>query len=86
MIAYWIDYGAHFGPPDLVWRFPIAFQIVFGIVIIVGMFYLPDSPRYLISRDRIEEGEYVLAALGGCEVHDHETQLQKQLVLESLQA
>ena len=50
------------------------------------MFYLPDSPRYLISRDRIEEGEYVLAALGGCEVHDHETQLQKQLVLESLQA
>lgn len=86
MIAYWIDYGAHFGPQDLVWRFPIAFQIVFGVVIIVGMFYLPDSPRYLISRDRVEEGEYVLAALGGREIHDHETQLQKHLVLESLQA
>lgn len=86
MVAYWIDFGAHYGPTDLVWRFPIAFQIVFGIIIIVGMFYLPDSPRYLISRDRIEEGEYVLAALGGREIHDHETQLQKQLVLESLQA
>lgn len=24
-IAYWIDFGASYGPPDLVWRFPIAF-------------------------------------------------------------
>ncbi|KAL4890581.1 general substrate transporter [Aspergillus ambiguus] len=85
-IAYWIDYGAHFGPPDLVWRFPIAFQIVFGIIIIVGMFFLPDSPRYLISKDKIQEGEYVLAALGGWEIHDHETQLQKNLVIDSIRA
>ncbi|KAI9372318.1 general substrate transporter [Aspergillus egyptiacus] len=83
-IAYWIDFGAHYGPPDLVWRFPIAFQIVFGIIIIVGMWFLPDSPRYLIANDRIEEGERVLAALAGCEVHDRETHVQKQLVLESL--
>ncbi|KKK25657.1 hexose carrier protein [Aspergillus rambellii] len=85
-IAYWIDYGAHYGPDDLVWRFPIAFQIVFGIFLVVGMWFLPDSPRYLISKDRIQEGEYVLAALGGYEIHDHETQVQKQLVLDSLRA
>lgn len=86
MIAYWIDFGSHYGPDDLVWRFPIAFQIVFGVIIIVGMIYLPDSPRYLISRGRIPEGESVLAALGDHEIEDHETQLQKQLVLDSLQA
>ena len=86
MIAYWIDYGAHFGPPDLVWRFPIAFQIVFGIFIIVGMFYLPESPRYLIAHDRVNEGEKVLAALKNIEVEDHETQLEKNLVLDSIRA
>ncbi|PLN79661.1 general substrate transporter [Aspergillus taichungensis] len=86
MIAYWIDFGAHYGPPDLVWRFPIAFQVVFGIIIIVGMFFLPDSPRFLISKGRVEEGEYVLAALGGYEVNDHETQVQKNLVIDSLKA
>ncbi|KAL2868955.1 putative MFS monosaccharide transporter [Aspergillus lucknowensis] len=85
-IAYWIDFGAHYGPADLVWRFPIAFQIVFGIIIIVGMWFLPDSPRYLIARGRIDEGEYVLAALAGCEIEDHETQIHKQLVLDSLRA
>ncbi|KAL6238235.1 hypothetical protein BDW75DRAFT_237539 [Aspergillus navahoensis] len=85
-IAYWIDFGCHYGPDDLVWRFPIAFQIIFGIVIVVGMWFLPDSPRYLIAKDRIEEGEYVLAALAGCEVHDHETQVHKHLTIESLRA
>lgn len=85
-IAYWIDFGASYGPPDLVWRFPIAFQIVFGIIIIVGMGFLPDSPRYLISKGKIHEGEYVLAALAGKEIDDHETQLQKQLVIESIEA
>ena len=85
-IAYWIDYGAHFGPPDLVWRFPIAFQIFFGIIIIIGMFYLPESPRYLIAHGKISEGEMVLAALAGTEIDDHHTQTQKSLVLDSIQA
>ncbi|KAJ5261123.1 Sugar transporter STL1 [Penicillium angulare] len=85
-IAYWIDFGASYGPADLTWRFPIAFQIVFGLVIVIGMFYMPDSPRYLISRGKVHEGEYALAALAGTEIDAPETQLQKQLVIESIEA
>ncbi|PGH10497.1 hypothetical protein AJ79_05425 [Helicocarpus griseus UAMH5409] len=86
MIAYWIDFGCHYGPQDLVWRFPIAFQCVFGFVIIIGMWYLPDSPRHLISKDKIAEGERVLAALAGVEIDDPTTQLQKNLVLDSVRS
>lgn len=86
VIAYWIDFGAHYGPPDLVWRFPIAFQVIFGIIIIVGMFYLPESPRYLISKDKLYEGEKVLAALAGVEIEDEKTQIQKNLVIDSVRA
>lgn len=85
-IAYWIDFGAHYGPPDLVWRFPIAFQIFFGILIIVGMMYLPDSPRYLIAHGKVEEGTRVLAALAGAEIDDPHVQLEKQLTLDSIRA
>ncbi|KAE8396054.1 general substrate transporter [Aspergillus alliaceus] len=85
-IAYWIDYGAHYGPQDLVWRFPIAFQVFFGIIIIVGMVYLPESPRYLIAHDKIADGERVLAALAGTEIDDHHTQLEKTLILDSVRA
>ncbi|RAK88929.1 sugar transporter [Aspergillus costaricaensis CBS 115574] len=85
-IAYWIDFGAHYGPPDLVWRFPIAFQIFFGILIIVGMTYLPDSPRYLIAHGKVEEGTRVLAALADAEIDDPHVQLEKQLTLDSIRA
>ncbi|EAW12947.1 putative MFS monosaccharide transporter [Aspergillus clavatus NRRL 1] len=85
-IAYWIDFGAHYGPPDLVWRFPIAFQVVFGFIIIVGMYYLPESPRYLIANDRVAEGEKVLAALAGNEIEHSQTQLEKNLILDSVRA
>ncbi|OAS99801.1 uncharacterized protein BDCG_16318 [Blastomyces dermatitidis ER-3] len=46
--------------------------VVVGVFIIIGMFYLPDSPRYLISKDKVE-GERVLAALAGTEIDDPAT-------------
>jgi len=35
LIAYWIDYGAIYGPHDFTWRFPIAFQCVFAITVLI---------------------------------------------------
>ncbi|KAJ5244760.1 hypothetical protein N7489_004856 [Penicillium chrysogenum] len=81
MIAYWIDYGAHWGPPDLVWRFPIAFQIVFGIFIIWGMAYLPESPRYLIAHDKVRMCSLRWQTKG---VDDQHVVLEKHLILDSI--
>ncbi|KAL1963260.1 hypothetical protein VTN77DRAFT_8585 [Rasamsonia byssochlamydoides] len=86
LIAYWIDFGASYGPDDLTWRFPIAFQIFFGLIIVAGMVFLPESPRWLFMRERYEEGESVIAALLAKQVTDHEVQLQKNLVLDSIRA
>lgn len=86
LTAYWIDYGASFGPPDLTWRFPIAFQIVFALVVSIGMIWLPESPRWLLTRGRDEEGETVIAALRGLERDDKETQLQKAIIIDSIRA
>lgn len=86
MIAYWIDYGASYGPDNLTWRFPIAFQIVFGLVLIYGAWVLPESPRWLLSKDRHEEGMNVIAALAGLDVNDEEVLFQKTLILDSIQA
>ncbi|KAI7523122.1 general substrate transporter, partial [Hortaea werneckii] len=84
MIAYWIDYGASYGPPGLTWRFPIAFQIVFGIFIIVGMLFLPESPRWLLTKDRHEEATTVLAALRGLPREDEEIKTQSGIIVDSI--
>lgn len=86
MIAYWIDYGASYGPDNLTWRFPIAFQIVFGIILVVGTWFLPESPRWLLTKDRHEDGINVIAALSGLETTDPEVSLQHSLIIDSIKA
>ncbi|KAI9762614.1 MAG: hypothetical protein M4579_000232 [Chaenotheca gracillima] len=86
LVAYWIDFGASYGPADLTWRFPIAFQIIFGLIVAIGPIFLPESPRWLLTRERYEEGETVIAALQGSEVDSHETQLQKSIIMDSIRA
>ncbi|KFY11546.1 hypothetical protein V492_04397 [Pseudogymnoascus sp. VKM F-4246] len=87
MIAYWINYGSQFSENAGVhWRWPIAFQILFGLFLSVIMVFLPESPRWLLSRGRYEEGESVLASLRGKDTHDPEVQAQKGVILDSIRA
>lgn len=86
LIAYWIDYGASYGPDDLVWRFPIAFQIIFAVFITVPMFFLPESPRWLLSHQRVEEADLVISAIRGYELDSAETAEERDLILDSLRA
>lgn len=86
LIAYWLDFGCTYGPPDLTWRLPIAFQIVFGLVVCIFMVWLPESPRWLLTKDRTEESMQVIAALRGLRVDDPETILQTNIIMDSIRA
>ncbi|KAF2096772.1 general substrate transporter [Rhizodiscina lignyota] len=64
MISYWIDLGLSFAEPSTVaWRFPIAFQIVLALIILIFIPGLPESPRWLIFKGREDEALDVLCAL-----------------------
>ncbi|KAI1176103.1 general substrate transporter [Nemania sp. FL0916] len=65
LIAYWLDYGASYGPHAFAWRFPIAFQIAFALSVLILMTNLPESPRWLLSHNRVDEATTILAALNG---------------------
>ena len=86
MIAYWVDYGFYFLEGTIRWRFPIAFQSFFTIVVMIGLLYLPDSPRWLAMKGRMEEARYVTARLLGKEVHDEEVTVEIQAITEALEA
>lgn len=86
LIAYWIDYGASYGPSDLTWRFPIAFQIIFGLILIIGTMLIPESPRWLLTKDRHEEATTVIAALWGLEREHEDVTFQRAIILDSIQA
>ncbi|KAF5858198.1 hypothetical protein ETB97_004700 [Aspergillus alliaceus] len=63
MIAYWVDYGFYFLTGSVRWRFPLMFQSFFTIIVMIGLLYLPDSPRWLIMQGRHTEAREVTARL-----------------------
>ncbi|KAH9909495.1 sugar transporter family protein [Xylariomycetidae sp. FL2044] len=63
MVSYWIDLGFSFIESSVAWRFPLAFQIVFCLFILAFIWGLPESPRWLILKNREDEAREVLAAL-----------------------
>ncbi len=69
-LSYWIDFGLSYAPGSVAWRFPLAFQIVFCFFILAFIPFLPESPRWLILKDREDEAREILAALGDTDLND----------------
>lgn len=45
MICYWLEYGLSFASGSVAWRFPLAFQLVFCLIILASVPFFPESPR-----------------------------------------
>jgi MFS family permease len=54
-LANWMNHGLYFRGGALQWRFPLAFQLIFPIIVLPTFFFLPESPRWLLLKDRTDE-------------------------------
>ncbi|KAH8897265.1 general substrate transporter [Thozetella sp. PMI_491] len=64
-LAAWINFGFYHVPnsSEIKWRFPIAFQLVFLLILLGLQWFLPESPRWLMKKERREEGAAAVARL-----------------------
>ncbi|ESK83955.1 hexose carrier protein [Moniliophthora roreri MCA 2997] len=85
-LSNWMTYGFSFLSGSISWRFPIAFQLVFSIILLATVPWLPESPRWLLAHGREEEGVAVLVALEGGDttVKDPHILEQKMEILEAV--
>lgn len=73
LIQYFIQYGASFvggGPKNVdqseaAFRIPWGLQVIPAVILVIGLFFFPKSPRWLGAQDRWEEAIQVLADLHG---------------------
>ncbi|KZT02237.1 general substrate transporter [Laetiporus sulphureus 93-53] len=62
-IADVIELGTHNVPGSASWRIPIGLQIAWGLILLSGIFFLPESPRHLLGTGRETEAVAVVAEL-----------------------
>jgi hypothetical protein len=58
---FYISYGCSYVSGPAAWRIPWALQMLPAIGLFFGLFFLPESPRWLAKQDRWEEAHEVLA-------------------------
>ncbi|KAH6621863.1 hypothetical protein C7974DRAFT_434989 [Boeremia exigua] len=71
-LSYWLTFAFAYVDSSAAWRVPIAFQIIFSLPAIALLFFLPESPRWLILTGREQEALNVLAALNDADIDDFE--------------
>lgn len=76
VIAFWITYGTQYIPSEWAWRLPFLLQIIPGLVLGVGITFLPFSPRWLASKGRDKEALQSLAKLRQLPETDSRVQLE----------
>ncbi|KAM3459987.1 hypothetical protein MY5147_002945 [Beauveria neobassiana] len=86
MIAYWVDFGFYFLQGSVRWRFPIAFQSFFTLIVMWGLMYLPESPRWLAMHGRMDEAAAVTGRLLGKPIDHVETRQEMQTIIDGIEA
>ncbi|RMZ90064.1 hypothetical protein DV736_g2701, partial [Chaetothyriales sp. CBS 134916] len=62
-LSNWMTFGFSFLGGPISWRFPLAFQLVFIIILYATVPWLPESPRWLIAHEEEDQAYTILADL-----------------------
>ncbi|GAB1217444.1 hypothetical protein ATERTT37_006683 [Aspergillus terreus] len=65
IVASWVSYGCANIKSHIGFRIPIWCQLISSVVVAIGVWFLPESPRWLMAQDRVEDAVNVLARYHG---------------------
>ena len=59
----WIGVFGSFAKGNAAWRIPLGLQCLPAVILIIGLFWLPESPRWLIQHSRYDQAKVVIERL-----------------------
>lgn len=62
-LSCWVTYGFSYLDGGVSWRLPLAMQFIFIAILFGTVPWLPESPRWLIAKGRVDEATRILADL-----------------------
>jgi len=82
LVSFWIDYGCNYiggtgkSQSEAAWLVPLALQLAPALILIVGMIFMPFSPRWLVHHGREEDARKTLAQLRDVDINDEAIEVE----------
>ncbi|KAI0033852.1 general substrate transporter [Vararia minispora EC-137] len=69
-LSYIIDLGTHNIRNSASWRIPVGLQMLWGLILMSGILFLPESPRHLLYTGREDTARAIIAELNSASLDD----------------
>jgi MFS family permease len=83
-LTNWLNLGMTYVDGEVTWRFPLAMQCFWAMVVIALLPFTAESPRWLCYMDRHEDALAVLARLGKVPTTDKDVRGELKLISETI--
>lgn len=70
LLAACVNEGTHRRNDSGSYRIPIAVQLLWALILMIGMFFLPDTPRFHVMKGDIQKARVSLCKLRGLKADD----------------
>jgi MFS family permease len=81
MVASWIGVAFYHVEGQAGWRAPLALQLIFPVSLLICLFFVPESPRWLCMHDRHEEAARSIEKLHSSTKDPEHTFAHKELAI-----
>ena len=85
-LGYCTNYGVKNYSNSIQWRVPLGLCFAWALFMIGGMMFVPESPRYLVEKGRIEDAKVSIARSNKISVEDPSVQVEVDLISAGVEA
>lgn len=79
-LGYCTTYGTKVYSDSRQWRIPLGLCFAWAIMLIIGMLAMPESPRFLVEKQKIDEARHSIARSNKVSVEDPGVYAEVQLI------
>ncbi|KAI9248784.1 general substrate transporter [Phascolomyces articulosus] len=82
-MSYWTNYAvqSHVNHTDnALWRIPLIVQLVPGVIMLIGMPFLFETPRCLCAQEKVDRARVVVSRIRGLDVNDPKVEKEIQQI------
>lgn len=85
-LGYCSTYGTYHGYDDSrQWRIPLGLSFAWALLMILGMVFTPESPRFLIEKGRIEQAKTSLAKINKVDIESDFIKNEMEILVSAIE-